>query len=195
MLPVSEVTEIESVVTPEPNLSGLIVGRIVHYVMPSGKHRPAIVVQVWSTQSGMSNLQVFLDGSNDGYSASDGLQWFGSIFHDKDGAPGTWHFIEQVQGVYVTEVREVAGYIHLRDNNGFSLVLEPYQAARLCSALASVPAVNDWLAPYTPVMRDKVADPAIDMAQRIVVVVDKLQCSLEFALSVVIQADAQEGER
>jgi hypothetical protein len=67
-------------------MNGLIEGRIVHYVLPTGEHRPAIVVQVWRTfeqvdpnldpgltqelrlvppASGCSNLQVFTDRGND----------------------------------------------------------------------------------------------------------------------------------
>lgn len=60
-------------------MAGLTEGRIVHYVMPDGAHRPAIVVQVWRhrgpddengevwlvPENGVLNLQVFTDGSND----------------------------------------------------------------------------------------------------------------------------------
>lgn len=48
----------------EKNMDGLIEGRTVHFVMPDGKHTPAIIVKVWNQESGMSNLQVFTDGSN-----------------------------------------------------------------------------------------------------------------------------------
>jgi hypothetical protein len=48
------------------------IGRIVHFVLPNGEHRPAIVVRVWPEEfpnnshdhTGL-NLQVFLDGAND----------------------------------------------------------------------------------------------------------------------------------
>jgi hypothetical protein len=48
------------------------IGRIVHYVLKDGQHRPAIVVGVWPNEfpdnienkTGL-NLQVFLDGWND----------------------------------------------------------------------------------------------------------------------------------
>jgi hypothetical protein len=47
----------------------LTIGRIVHYVLPSGRGmgqcRPAIIVRVWDDTSGMSNLVLFHDGSND----------------------------------------------------------------------------------------------------------------------------------
>lgn len=45
-------------------MNGLTEGRIVHYVMPSHEHRPAIVVKVWD-HTGTSNLTVFVDGLND----------------------------------------------------------------------------------------------------------------------------------
>jgi hypothetical protein len=38
----------------------ITVGRIVHFVLPDGQHRPAIVVRE-GTEKGV-NLQVFLDG-------------------------------------------------------------------------------------------------------------------------------------
>lgn len=48
-------------------MEGLIEGRIVHFVMPNGQHRPAIVTQVWDRggTTGTANLLVFTDGSND----------------------------------------------------------------------------------------------------------------------------------
>jgi hypothetical protein len=41
------------------------IGQQVHFVMDDGKERPAIVVNVFSQESGCSNLLVFADGSND----------------------------------------------------------------------------------------------------------------------------------
>jgi len=48
-------------------MEGLTEGRMVHYVMPSHEHRPAIVVRVWdhNGNTGTSNLTVFVDGRND----------------------------------------------------------------------------------------------------------------------------------
>jgi hypothetical protein len=50
-------------------IEGLTEGRIVHYVMPDGSCRPAIIVRVWQDLQkelpGYSNLCVFRDGSND----------------------------------------------------------------------------------------------------------------------------------
>jgi hypothetical protein len=45
-------------------------GRIVHYVMPNGQHRPAMVVEDWPQVEAYQaeqrvNLLVFLDGEND----------------------------------------------------------------------------------------------------------------------------------
>ncbi len=66
------------------------VGRIVHYVLPSGEHRPAIIVKVWhdTPDPGTSNLHVFLDkfevGEQDLTSITRG-----------DG-PGHWHWPEYV---------------------------------------------------------------------------------------------------
>ncbi len=88
-------------------MDGLTEGRIVHYVMPDGVHRPAMVVRVWDVMGceGYSNLQVFTDGSND---LSDknkefipqeeirrGVCWRTSICYDENKAPNTWHWIER----------------------------------------------------------------------------------------------------
>jgi len=79
------------------------VGRIVHYVMPSGEHRPAIIVQVWEPESGLVNLQVFTDGPNDDMSlgiTGPNDNWRGSVpqYHgDPLSAPqNTWHWPERV---------------------------------------------------------------------------------------------------
>jgi hypothetical protein len=81
---------------PQP-LAGLTEGRMCHYVLPDGRnkgeHRPAIVVKVWSTTVGTSNLQVFTDGSNDG--ADVGTRWVTSVVYSEDKTPGTWHWIEK----------------------------------------------------------------------------------------------------
>jgi hypothetical protein len=78
------------------------VGRIVHYVLPmhfknGGQIRAAIVVRVWSPINhpetpGMSNLTVVLDGENDKDLAGGDDASIGSVVHDPDGAPGTWHW-------------------------------------------------------------------------------------------------------
>lgn len=92
---------------------GLTEGRIVHYVLPDGSHRPAVVVKDWKEHSGSCNLQVLLDGSNDrlpGHEnncteqeAERGIAWRTSVPYygtsDSPGAPPcpshTWHWPEK----------------------------------------------------------------------------------------------------
>lgn len=52
----------------QDTLDEVSVGRILHFVIPSGKCRPAITVEDWqgNGQPGLCNLVVFPDGSNDG---------------------------------------------------------------------------------------------------------------------------------
>lgn len=81
-------------------MEGLTPGRIVHFVMPNGAHRPAMVVEVWGP-SGCSNLQVFLDGLNDKRAnpsvySDTGLYWATSINPDEENKqPHSWHWIER----------------------------------------------------------------------------------------------------
>lgn len=76
------------------------IGRVVHFVMPNGQHRPAIVVQVWNED--VVNLQVFTDGSNDAgvvvYPNTGGyVQWQTSVHHaENEPGPHTWHWPEYV---------------------------------------------------------------------------------------------------
>ena len=91
---------------------GLIEGRIVHYVMPNGRHLPAIVVNVWG-ESGVSNLQVITDGTNDlPYTQDDkekfsnfgivldevahGHIWKTSIAFSENKETNTWHWPERI---------------------------------------------------------------------------------------------------
>lgn len=92
-------------------MDGLTEGRIVHYVMPNGEHRPAIVVNTWRHLTppceGYINLQVFTDGSNDLVGLPDiygsiredikrGMFWATSICPDEiEKKPGTWHWVEK----------------------------------------------------------------------------------------------------
>jgi len=73
-------------------------GRIVHYVMPNGEHRPAIVVRVWDLEianDGYVNLVVFVDGTNDIKPFTTTI-WEPSVFfNDTDKPVGTWHWIER----------------------------------------------------------------------------------------------------
>ena len=70
-------------------------GRMVHFVMPNGKHRPAIVVEPWGGL-GAVNLQVFPDGSNDGAGVAN-VEWRTSVKYDNSETPepGTWHWPER----------------------------------------------------------------------------------------------------
>lgn len=92
------------------NMDGLIEGRIVHYVMPNGKHRPAIVVHNLANEltppcEGYVNLTVFTDWENDFNSMPEGvarngidtgLIWVTSICNDEtEKKPFTWHWIEK----------------------------------------------------------------------------------------------------
>ena len=90
------------------NMENLISGRIVHYVLQNGIHRPAIIVHVWYTtgeggiktqpENGCSNMQVFMDLDEDdqGYDARPYplTRMKTSVVYDENGAPGTWHWIE-----------------------------------------------------------------------------------------------------
>jgi len=73
-------------------MEGFTEGRMVHFVMPDGEHRPAVVVRVWRPQTpenpGYCNLQVFTDGSNDGPGNETG-------FYSDAKLPRTWHWIEK----------------------------------------------------------------------------------------------------
>ena len=99
-------------------MEGLIEGRIVHYVMPDGEHRPAVVVKVWDHEgeTGTSNLQIITDGPNDVPWGSEGKAleekfvgcgiklddvrhghfWRTSVRYSATPEPETWHWIERV---------------------------------------------------------------------------------------------------
>lgn len=74
-------------------MDGLTEGRIVHYVMPNGNHRPAIVVKVWRipTSPGMCNMMVFADPGDDG----SGPQYSTSVLFSEEPKSNTWHWIEK----------------------------------------------------------------------------------------------------
>ncbi len=89
-------------------MDALTEGRIVHYVMPSGEHRPAIVVRNWhpDNDDGYVNLLVFTDGFNDSNNLPESLEpekenikrgtfWAPSVFYDADKRTSTWHWIEK----------------------------------------------------------------------------------------------------
>lgn len=87
-------------------MEGLTPGRIVHYVMPNGQNRPAIVTHVWN-QEGCVNLTVFTDWLNDEIGTHNGLYWATSVLFNSQSIynpetmrneyqPQTWHWIERV---------------------------------------------------------------------------------------------------
>ena len=51
----------------------------------AGDVYPAMVLRVWSDDSGCSNLKVMLDGSDE--------FWATSVSFDAEKAPGTWHWM------------------------------------------------------------------------------------------------------
>jgi hypothetical protein len=78
----------------------ITIGRIVHFIMPDGNHRPAIVVEDWKGKDDHINLQVFLDGDND-LSAPHHERQYGSAWRTsvkyapaKKNEPGTFHWPE-----------------------------------------------------------------------------------------------------
>lgn len=99
---------------PTP-LPGFTEGRIVHYVLPNGEHRPAIIVRAWPSGTGglgYANLQVFTDGLNDinAFESNDdpyhgpdanadevrsGIVWVMSRNYSEEKTPRTWHWIEK----------------------------------------------------------------------------------------------------
>lgn len=95
---------------------GLGVGRIVHYVMPDGEHRPAVVTKVWHSVSedlqrqGYCNVQVTPDGANDDMNLRRLFNMtpqetvpfhyrvgvpMSSVVFDDGGKPGTIHWPEK----------------------------------------------------------------------------------------------------
>lgn len=84
--------------TSQPVIKGLAIGRIVHYTMPSGAIRPALIVHVWNEQ-GSVNLQVFTDSDQQG-TVNDRLPcpWYQtSVSYSNDPlAIGTWRMAERV---------------------------------------------------------------------------------------------------
>jgi len=88
---------------PRGERPGLTEGRIVHFVLPNGHHRPAVVVRNWHEASGSCNLQVFLDGTNDldainnltREEAERGIIWRTSMGYSEEPKPYTWHWPEK----------------------------------------------------------------------------------------------------
>lgn len=76
-------------------MNGLTEGRMVHFVMPNGEHRPAVVVRVWNKETGYVNLQVLTDGSNDGPGCEKGIRWETSVDYSEEFGIRTWHWPEK----------------------------------------------------------------------------------------------------
>lgn len=87
---------------PVPFWANLDEGSIVHYVLPDGpskgEHRPAIVVRIWRRgggaipDDGLSNLVVFMDGTNDGTQHATCILWATSVVYSNEHLPRTWHW-------------------------------------------------------------------------------------------------------
>lgn len=95
-------------------MDGLTEGRMVHYVLSNGQHRPAIVVKVWkvteqggvprATENGLVNLTVFVDGRNDILPSENTfdpknpdilLLRVTSVLYSEEPKLNTWHWIEK----------------------------------------------------------------------------------------------------
>lgn len=78
-------------------IEGLTVGRIVHFVIPGGEHRAAVVSRVWNNHTGVINCTVFTDTLNDPVSFHFGKETVlvTSVNYSDEGLEGTWHWIER----------------------------------------------------------------------------------------------------
>ena len=65
-------------------------GDMVRYVLPNGSVRPALVT---GAGDGL-NLQVFVDGSNDGYSADQVAVWRECVGYSAEYEAETWHWAQ-----------------------------------------------------------------------------------------------------
>ena len=77
----------------ENKLKGLQVGRNVHYVLPNGIHRPAIITHIWGVELGVIDLTAFpveRDNLPNVWPRT-------SVLHSDSHEPMTWHFIEYVE--------------------------------------------------------------------------------------------------
>lgn len=93
-------TTIEPAALPAGYTKELTIGRMVHFVLDTGpsagEHRPAVVVRVWNKEQGYVQLQVFTDGSNDGF--TENVIWRTSVRPDPSGqAAYSWHWIEKAE--------------------------------------------------------------------------------------------------
>lgn len=92
-------------------MDGLTSGRMIHYVMPNGEHRPGVITNVWNDR-GLINASVFTDYTNDvpykkdeeelfrnngvdPNQAAHGHIWKTSISYSEEPKVNTWHWIEK----------------------------------------------------------------------------------------------------
>jgi hypothetical protein len=68
------------------------IGRIVHYVVSSGVHRPAIIIDMVGGSAPSINLQVFSDPTDD-----DIIPFQRAVLYDETNKPRTWHWPERVE--------------------------------------------------------------------------------------------------
>ncbi len=113
------------------------IGQFVNYVLDQGPNagqvRPAIVVNKFDNTTGGKatdsspprvNLQVFIDGMNDGLdTAEGGLLWKTSTHYSPDKEAGTWHFMAPATTGYTgqgTAVKDLVtnGYDRSRSPEG-----------------------------------------------------------------------------
>ena len=85
-------------------MKSVSIGRVVHFVLSSGEHRPALVTNCWDNDTAplgyanIASLTVFLDMAND-VLPPNGLPFIfmTSVQHDEDvKASQTWHWPEVV---------------------------------------------------------------------------------------------------
>jgi len=86
-------------------MKGLIEGMMVHYILNSGEHRPAMVVKVWDDLpqgNGCCNLLVFMDAdARVGNDPVGPVMRVTSIIYDETRHRGTWHWPEKKMAMAV----------------------------------------------------------------------------------------------
>lgn len=83
------------VTLPPAPIPGLTIGRRVHYVLAHYEHRAADITRVLDKESGIVNLAVTFDGSDDGRSQYACVEWVPNVEYSEFHVIGTWHFMEQ----------------------------------------------------------------------------------------------------
>lgn len=83
------------------------ISRIVHYILPNGEHRPAMIVRHWGGdapgEETSVQLAVFIDGTNDNAAVAvvergSMVIWRTSVVQDPTATqPGTWHEPERIE--------------------------------------------------------------------------------------------------